>query len=133
MPYKDRFSPHVRRKHARSCYRSRDRQVAKLREVVNGLKVNNPCQDCGKYYPHWVMQFDHIEGHKKYLEVSCMVKWGYSLERVFAEIAKCELVCANCHANRTHVRKERAKKHDRDKSQKKTKKQSNKTHRGAPR
>lgn len=64
------------------------------------LKENNPCSDCGQFYPYYVMQYDHREGKK--LVVSDLRT--YSRERAEAEIAKCDLVCANCHAVRTQRR-----------------------------
>jgi hypothetical protein len=38
------------------------------------------------------------------MEVGKLVREAYRLERVVAEIAKCELVCANCHRRRTRRR-----------------------------
>src|SRR5262249_28998692 len=94
-------SSRVQRRRTICKKKSRDRRVGLLKQLVNAIKEESPCKDCRKTYPHWVMQFDHLEGFKKFLEVSSMVKWGYSQDLVMAEIAKCELVCANCHANRT--------------------------------
>ena len=48
------------------------------------------------------MQFDHIMG-TKVGNVSELVKQG-NRQMVLEEIEKCELVCANCHATRTHFR-----------------------------
>jgi len=60
-----------------------------------------PCTDCGKTYPTFVMQFDHI-GSDKVKDVSKLK--AHKRELLLAEIAKCEVVCANCHAIRTHNR-----------------------------
>jgi predicted HNH restriction endonuclease len=49
------------------------------------------------------MQWDHLPGVEKLASVAEL--YGYSRDRVLAEIAKCELVCANCHAVRTYRRK----------------------------
>jgi hypothetical protein len=67
-------------------------------------KGGKPCTDCGDSYPHYVMQFDHVRG-EKLGDVSTMVTSGCSLKRIQTEIAKCELVCANCHAKRTYQRR----------------------------
>jgi hypothetical protein len=69
---------------------------------VNGLK-NKPCADCGIVYSPWVMQFDHVRG-KKEGDVSVFVGHG-SIKKILKEIEKCDLVCANCHADRTHKRR----------------------------
>jgi hypothetical protein len=70
-------------------------------DYVNRLKAA-PCTDCGVSYPPWVMHFDHL-GDKD-ASISSLVKRTVSIARLAAEIAKCEIVCANCHAERTHQR-----------------------------
>ena len=67
------------------------------------LKAGRPCTDCGRVYPPQVMQWDHVPGFDKLGDVSA-VCWGRPREEVLAEIAKCELVCANCHNIRTFAR-----------------------------
>jgi hypothetical protein len=50
------------------------------------------------------MQWDHLPGAKKDYELSNMVLRGFRRTTILEEIAKCELVCANCHAVRTFNR-----------------------------
>lgn len=59
---------------------------------------SGPCLDCGQSFHPVAMQFDHVRG-TKIGEVSSMALG--SRERLVAEIAKCDLVCSNCHAVRT--------------------------------
>ena len=73
----------------------------RAREFVAALK-HGPCMDCGGRYHPWQMQFDHARGHKV-RDVSAMAGRN-SLEAIRVEIAKCDLVCANCHADRTYRR-----------------------------
>jgi hypothetical protein len=70
------------------------------REWYNELK-NGPCTDCGVSYPPFVMHWDHL-GDKEF-DISAMLEKG-SRAKILREIEKCELVCANCHAFRTHSR-----------------------------
>lgn len=71
----------------------------KFRKFVIAQK-QKPCADCGVQYPHYVMDFDHLEPSKKSFNVGT---WrNQSMEKVVEEIAKCELVCSNCHRERTH-------------------------------
>jgi hypothetical protein len=49
------------------------------------------------------MQWDHRPGSQKVGDIS-VAFWGRSRQEVIAEIAKCDLVCANCHAIRTFER-----------------------------
>ena len=74
-------------------------------EYVRNIKESNPCTDCKAYYPYYVMQFDHLGVETKLKAVGSMATENYSLAKIQAEIDKCELVCANCHAFRTHTRR----------------------------
>lgn len=65
-----------------------------------------PCMDCGIQYPPYVMQFDHRPDETKKFNLAKMATRG--LEVIKAEIAKCDLVCANCHAERSWQRIQRA-------------------------
>lgn len=67
--------------------------------VIEAKKV--PCVDCGKHYPWYVMDLDHLPEYIKLSNVSQLVVRGVSLKRLWDEIAKCEVVCANCHRERT--------------------------------
>jgi hypothetical protein len=57
-----------------------------------------PCKDCGQTYPSYVMDFDH----KKDKNFTIATHSKYSLKQIKEEIAKCDIVCANCHRERTH-------------------------------
>ena len=59
--------------------------------------------DCGRVFPHQVMQWDHRPGEEKLGDISA-ANWSWTRDEVLAEIAKCDLVCANCHAIRTFER-----------------------------
>ena len=62
---------------------------------------DKPCSDCGVQYPYYVMQFDHVRGEKKF---NIGQGWNNSIQALTEEIAKCDIVCANCHAERTYQR-----------------------------
>lgn len=64
-------------------------------------KTETPCFDCGAFYPSYVMDFDHVFGEKR-LDISRLVT--YKHETMLSEIAKCQLVCSNCHRKRTFER-----------------------------
>lgn len=70
---------------------------------LTGLKAGRPCTDCGRVFPPQVMQWDHLPGYQKLGDLSEDF-WGRPREDVLAEIAKCELVCTNCHTIRTFER-----------------------------
>lgn len=72
---------------------------AALVAIVNEAKAV-PCVDCGVQYPPYAMDFDH-RGDKRDA-VAHMVSGRCSEQTLREEIAKCEVVCANCHRIRTY-------------------------------
>lgn len=57
------------------------------------------CKDCGNGDIE-VLEFDHLGG-----KADTIAKMQTaSLERLKAEVEKCEVVCANCHKKRTYAR-----------------------------
>lgn len=70
-----------------------------VREKIRKIKEESPCKDCGNYFPYYVMDFDH-QGDKDFTIANNLHKKSWSI--IEAEIAKCEIVCANCHRIRTH-------------------------------
>jgi hypothetical protein len=77
------------------------------------------CNTCGIDDPV-VLEFHHVGGRgPKYAPVSILVTHGYTWRKVQEEIAKCEVLCANCHRKRTaaergHYRSVRTTRLDRD-------------------
>lgn len=78
---------------------NKPKYVGRNREFIKEYLLANPCVDCGQTDIR-VLQFDHIimvrgKGNR----VSSYI--GSSLEKLKAEISKCEVRCANCHFMRT--------------------------------
>ena len=74
-----------------------------MAQYLRDLKTSTPCVDCRISYPYYVMDFDHVRGvkHANVMELVSTL----SKKRIDQEIAKCEIVCSNCHRIRTHMRK----------------------------
>ncbi len=73
-----------------------------LREFYIQLKHNKPCLDCKDVFPWWILEFDHRDPSTKVDDVSSLVK--VSKRKLLEEIDKCDLICSNCHKERTHKR-----------------------------
>lgn len=71
------------------------------RQQLDDWKAGKPCKDCCGVFPVECMDFDHL-GNKEFQIGQSHL--SYSWEKVLAEIAKCDLVCANCHRIRTKKR-----------------------------
>ena len=67
-----------------------------------------PCVDCGRRYPACAMDFDHRDGSSKAVGVTRLIGRA-GTTRILAEVAKCDIVCANCHRDRTHRRRSRGR------------------------
>jgi hypothetical protein len=65
------------------------------RKLFRELKATLSCGRCGESHPA-TLDFHHRDPSTKSLEVSIMV-WNRTWKRVLAEIAKCDVICANCH------------------------------------
>lgn len=75
----------------------------KLLAWFRALKTG-PCKDCGGTFPPVCMDFDHRDRSTKVADVSVLAR--SSKAKCLAEIAKCDLVCANCHRIRTETEHE---------------------------
>lgn len=86
-----------------SLSKTKNRHTAYTRQrkqKIDDLK-DQPCHDCGNRYPPECMDFDHVRGDKLF---GVSTRRNDSWKRILAEMAKCDLVCANCHRIRTRDR-----------------------------
>ena len=69
----------------------------RIRQLVDWFKAR-PCADCGQMFPVVVMDFDHRDPTEKTYKIAQFVG---RMSKLLAEIAKCDVVCSNCHRIRT--------------------------------
>ena len=91
-------------RNASPTYRARtnanDRQrTAAIKTWLNDYKLSHGCVDCGYDTHAAALDFDHVRGEKT-LNISS----AKSIAQAQSEIAKCEVVCANCHRVRSFAR-----------------------------
>ena len=72
-------------------------------DYIQSIKVKRGCADCGYNAHYAALQFDHLPGCDK--KFGLHEGYRHSYEAIDAEIAKCEVVCANCHSIRTVTRR----------------------------
>ncbi len=73
-----------------------------VKRLVTQYKKIHPCVDCNNS-DFRVLEFDHLPGNKKSMDIAVMV-CSRSIDSVMKEIAKCDILCANCHRIRTWKR-----------------------------
>jgi hypothetical protein len=78
--------------------------IKELTRIIDHAK-DKPCVDCGRRFPSCAMDLDHVRG-KKIMAVALMRVHCWSLDKVLAEISKCEVRCAVCHRIRTHSQRQ---------------------------
>ena len=81
-----------------------------MKEIIKKIKMESKCEVCN-FKPLSASQlvFDHLDPSTKYTTnsnkkfgVSDMITKGYSKEKIYFEISKCRILCANCHAHYTN-------------------------------
>lgn len=111
MPYKDKSRRNQWQRERRypqnpiPVRRQRAKRKYWTKEYLASVKEGKSCMDCGRSYPGFVMDFDHVRGQKEF-ELSRAHKRQITVVRLAEEVAKCDLVCANCHRIRTFTRQQ---------------------------
>ena len=95
--YYQRNKTHIQGLKRANKERLRQEQAALVLDYLE----SHPCVDCGET-DLVVLEFDHCRD-EKFAGVATMIG-SYSTRAVLEEIAKCDVVCANCHVRRTAKR-----------------------------
>src|SRR5258706_11481985 len=69
--------------------------IQRRRDWIYEIK-NVPCLKCGGVFPPYVMQFHHRDPSVKSFGIG-VASYRRGRKDVETEIAKCDIVCANCH------------------------------------
>ena len=80
-------------------------KVARVRAeriaAINGIKLERGCIDCGYRANPVALQFDHRDPSQKLFGIAKALTYSWKL--LAAEMAKCDVRCANCHAIRSQA------------------------------
>ncbi|MBV8984655.1 MAG: hypothetical protein JO248_09480 [Acidimicrobiia bacterium] len=89
------FDRHMARIRARNR-----RMIEENTRLLAAYFAEHPCVDCGES-DIAVLEFDHLRDKRG--DIARLVRqWSWSA--LLVEIAKCDVVCANCHRRRTFTR-----------------------------
>lgn len=92
--------------HRSSIVQTQKKITAIRKEIILSAK-NRPCTDCQGWFNSWQMQFDHGTNVKLF---NIGGSYTRPIKAIIEEINKCEVVCANCHADRTYKQGRKAQK-----------------------
>jgi hypothetical protein len=73
------------------------RHLEKVGKWLNDYKKGLSCSRCPESHPA-TLQFHHRNPEEKEFSIGMYRHGKYSQKRLLEEIAKCEVICANCHA-----------------------------------
>ncbi len=86
------------RKHLLKKQKEKNRRLAKTRRKwLVDYKKKLKCGRCKEKHPA-TLTFHHKDSSEKEFEIGNALALGVSLKRILAEIKKCEVLCAKCHA-----------------------------------
>jgi hypothetical protein len=71
-------------------------RVKKIRKYVQDYKTENGCSLCHENHPA-CLDFHHNDPSLKDGNIAQSIANGWGLDRLRKEIAKCTLLCSNCH------------------------------------
>ncbi len=69
----------------------------RLQALMVEYKSKLSCERCGYNQHPAALDFHHKDGSTKLFSMGQAPTRGYSWETILEEIAKCEVLCANCH------------------------------------
>jgi hypothetical protein len=72
------------------------RRKVEMRAIVAAYKAGKHCKNCPEDNPR-CLDFHHMDPKTKETCIALVAHRGWGLKRVMAEIAKCVLICSNCH------------------------------------
>ena len=83
---------------------ARNQQRYEMRKpVLDQMKTERGCDRCGYDLYAGALDWDHRPDEVKAFPIA--QGWSRNWDKLMAEIAKCDLLCSNCHRQVTHQRR----------------------------
>lgn len=105
MPYKDKSKQREAQRKSyhknKTLVRQRSKEQRKRNYAWLCEQKSAPCVDCNLTWPPYVMEYHHRDPTEKLGAVATLLI-NAGRQRVIDEIAKCDLLCSNCHRIREH-------------------------------
>ena len=92
----EKKTPEQREEHRKRIVRDQRIRADRNIQWLAGYLYEHPCIKCGEKNIV-VLEFHHRDPKEKHDGVSVIAGTGKSLEMLQAEVAKCDVMCANCH------------------------------------
>lgn len=96
------------RKNSARKYAWEVRRRYEIRAWWKSIKATKRCETCAESAPE-CLHFHHNDPLMKDFDIANAVSNGWSRERILGEVAKCRVLCANCHL-KLHWQERRLKK-----------------------
>jgi hypothetical protein len=74
-----------------------------IRSIINRWKEWKGCSACGFKGSHYQLDLDHVDPSTKECSNHRAYEPNWSMKRVKQELAKCVILCANCHREKTFL------------------------------
>jgi 5-methylcytosine-specific restriction endonuclease McrA len=100
----DWFSPEKYIEYERRQSEIKLKRQLKRREFIEQYKINQGCCTCGYNKHPAALDFSHKNPKEKSFNISS--GRFYSMKKLMEEIEKCNILCANCHREKTAVDKD---------------------------
>ena len=87
----------TRRAECKFCHSSYMKQkYQEKKNIVQELKSQCKCAKCGDDRGY-VLEYHHVNPEEKEYTIARLTSNNYTLDKVYDEIQKCIVLCANCH------------------------------------
>jgi hypothetical protein len=94
------LSPNIFTSYTKKNFNHDKKKADKNRSYIQQIKLNKGCECCGYNLFPEALDFDHIDPMQKHCAVGTMCL--HSKEFIDKEIAKCRVLCSNCHRVKTY-------------------------------